>query len=230
MLTITRHAEEKLQAALGQIRGESLAWRAVYFYFGTGTLSADDLAQQPDRVVPLMRTVITDDSAKLFFLTDGDMVLLVAGTRKEQLDAACALLHRLYPDSNGQRNAAMLLDLSAEFNKLASMVDTKVNTLRARTDAEKAAAEAARAAIRLDPAVAKESLARRASRKGLTILLVEDDPFTQQLVGNVLKDFTILRATDGLDAVETYMLNAPDLVFLDIGLPTMSGHEVLTNM
>jgi two-component system chemotaxis response regulator CheY len=60
------------------------------------------------------------------------------------------------------------------------------------------------------------------------VLLVEDDPATRWMVRNVLKDKCWLATADAthkvFDMVRTYR---PDIIFLDIGLPDGSGHDVL---
>jgi two-component system chemotaxis response regulator CheY len=71
----------------------------------------------------------------------------------------------------------------------------------------------------------------RPNRKIHHILLVEDDKLTKRLLANVYKgDFALITAETASDAIEKYMLYAPDIVFLDIGLPDVSGFEVLNQL
>jgi len=69
---------------------------------------------------------------------------------------------------------------------------------------------------------------RRNKRKIVDIMIIEDDPLSQRLISNVLKDtynYTILG--DGKNALMTYLIKAPDVLFLDINLPDISGHDIL---
>jgi two-component system chemotaxis response regulator CheY len=74
-----------------------------------------------------------------------------------------------------------------------------------------------------------EIRARRGHRHALRVLVVEDDPMTRRMmtrcVGNA---HATLTACDAHEAVEDYLLHAPDLVLLDIGLPGgVDGFSVL---
>ena len=63
------------------------------------------------------------------------------------------------------------------------------------------------------------------------ILICEDHPFVQKGLEAVLleifKGATLIRAETGLKAVELAKSSLPDLVFVDLGLPDISGIEVI---
>ena len=60
------------------------------------------------------------------------------------------------------------------------------------------------------------------------ILVVEDNPLNMKLLEMVLraKNYTLLKATDGEEALDMAMREQPDLIIMDIQLPKMSGLEV----
>lgn len=62
-----------------------------------------------------------------------------------------------------------------------------------------------------------------------SILLIDDDPFIGGLVSAVLSDpsRTIVTAMTGAEGLERLTQTAPDLVLLDVGLPDVSGFEML---
>lgn len=68
---------------------------------------------------------------------------------------------------------------------------------------------------------------RREKRDMPQILVVEDDIFSQKLVQNALSSYALSVCGDGQGAIMGYVAKAPDILFLDIGLPDMNGHEVL---
>jgi len=73
-----------------------------------------------------------------------------------------------------------------------------------------------------------EAKARRKARLPLHVLLVEDDPLTRRLVAGSFKEqYALITAESAQEALAAYLLHAPDIVFLDIGLPDGSGFEVL---
>lgn len=73
--------------------------------------------------------------------------------------------------------------------------------------------------------------ARKAEHTKPEILVIEDDPFTRRLVTTSIgPGFAINYADNGQDAVTEYLYRAPNIVFLDIGLPDVSGQDVLAKL
>ncbi len=60
------------------------------------------------------------------------------------------------------------------------------------------------------------------------VLIVEDDPRNMRLLEMTLggKGYTLLKATDGEEALDVAKKERPDLIIMDIGLPKMNGFEV----
>jgi two-component system chemotaxis response regulator CheY len=68
---------------------------------------------------------------------------------------------------------------------------------------------------------------RRKKREEPIILVVEDDRFTASYISGFLKEFDLIVARSGEEAVQKYIEYAPDAVFLDIHLPGINGHQTL---
>jgi len=62
-----------------------------------------------------------------------------------------------------------------------------------------------------------------------TILLVEDDPFLVEIYNTKLKEagFLVLVAEDGKEGLKKIKEKLPDLILLDIVLPSFDGWEIL---
>ena len=60
------------------------------------------------------------------------------------------------------------------------------------------------------------------------ILIVEDNLLNMRLLEMTLraKNYTLLKATDGEEALDIAMREQPDLIIMDIQLPKLSGLEV----
>ena len=61
----------------------------------------------------------------------------------------------------------------------------------------------------------------------ITILVVEDDKHTRKLLETILKreGYSVLKAEDGVIAMEVLENNHVDLIILDIMMPNMDGYE-----
>ncbi len=64
------------------------------------------------------------------------------------------------------------------------------------------------------------------------VLLVDDDRALRDAVGRALRleGFEVTLATDGPEALELALNNPPDIVVLDVAMPSMSGVEVCRRM
>lgn len=63
---------------------------------------------------------------------------------------------------------------------------------------------------------------------GQKILVIDDDKEICELVGMFLKleGYSVLSANNGLDGLNLFRVESPDLVILDIGLPDVSGQQI----
>ncbi len=64
------------------------------------------------------------------------------------------------------------------------------------------------------------------------ILIIEDDKFLRELMARKLSDegYNVVEAVDGEDGVKKMKETNPDLVLLDLILPSIDGFEVLSRV
>jgi len=65
-----------------------------------------------------------------------------------------------------------------------------------------------------------------------TILIVDDNPTIRQTLRDRLEGcpWSVLTAADGQQALELALAHKPDLLLLDIYMPGMDGHRVLSHL
>ncbi len=61
--------------------------------------------------------------------------------------------------------------------------------------------------------------------RGPLILVAEDNDSNYLLISTILKDYQLIRAVNGVDAVELFKNNTYDLILMDINMPIMGGLE-----
>ncbi len=83
-----------------------------------------------------------------------------------------------------------------------------------------------------DEAIKAQENPRLDQRLGSKVLIVEDDSFLREIcVKKLLKEgFTVYEAADGEQAIAEIEKIKPDIVLLDIILPTVDGFEVLKSI
>ncbi len=60
---------------------------------------------------------------------------------------------------------------------------------------------------------------------GTRILIVDDDPNIREIVRIMLKDYEVIEASSGKEAIVLYKNFKPDIVLMDISMPGMDGVE-----
>ena len=65
-----------------------------------------------------------------------------------------------------------------------------------------------------------------------TVMIVDDSNYTRRTHRRILESagHTVLEADTGMAAIESYVVNRPDLVLLDLTMTDMSGLDVLEKL
>lgn len=66
-----------------------------------------------------------------------------------------------------------------------------------------------------------------AAKKDLTVLVIEDNEMFRKLAIDMLSGYHVYSSSNGNDGIEKFKKHKPDITFIDIGLPDISGLEVL---
>jgi DNA-binding NtrC family response regulator len=63
-----------------------------------------------------------------------------------------------------------------------------------------------------------------------TILVVDDEEIIRELCGRALKDYNVLQAENGQDALDILEQRQVDLILVDVMMPVMNGLDLLQNV
>ncbi len=155
--------------------------------------------------------------ATAYLFADCDIIVLV----RIQNAADHEKLQAFFRDSSAKEGDAKLCEMhniAKEIHAYQKLADERFLSAR-RMKAYEALSDANK--------VQSISL-RRGRREDALILIVEDDRFTASYATNLLnKDYDVVHAKTGEEAMLYYIEHAPDIVLLDIHLPGLNGLETL---
>lgn len=195
-------------------------------YFQSSKLS---LKPTEEEILLSVRPVLEGKSSTVYFFEDCDIVIVWSGTQKTILETLCS---RLYESLGSiERNLHKYYDLQANANDLRSLCKQKINAPSAiapKNAVEKSEDQAVfKPPSQEQVRVFREGLYSRGYRVQPEILIVEDQPFSSSLLLSLLaRTHKTHVAADAKKAWNLYLEHAPDIVFLDIELPEVNGHQL----
>lgn len=220
MLIITQDTEAAFKNELDFCTQKNQTWRCIVFKFSQARQMPENWFSE---TVEKIAYCLGENSGKIFLYSDGDLHIL---SRHVTQKSFLFLLTHLQPTLTPVplKGLASLYELPVDLEILKNM--------RVKPEREnKIEIEFRKPSLYVDSlhqSLVTSISDRRAKHEKAAVLIVEDDPFSQRLVGKSLEDnYGIFTASSGQDALNNYIRNAPDVVFLDIGLPDASGLDVL---
>ncbi|MFO0389421.1 MAG: response regulator [Alphaproteobacteria bacterium] len=230
MILIDEQAEGKLEAALGILRADPKTSRCIHF----NLMDSQKPADMNEKVFELAQRYFLAIDVQIYLCGDGDIFILAPSIPvKDGREFIVTIATYLNKPAND--DWVNFYEVSLHISKLLRVVEKKLEIQR-RTDQEKRKLleqqqqERKRQAILNGSANIKSDAikSRRASRTKPELMMIEDDTFSRRLVENVLqKQYSLTGLGEANYALDTYARIAPDLLFLDINLPDVTGHELL---
>lgn len=230
MIIIDEQTDIKLIRALENFRDAPDATR--YFYFKLA--GREDVSRLRAKVIHHSQQHFSLVNAKLFLCEDGDIFILAPTIAIK--DGKALLL-----DISGATGLAIHEQL-VNFNELSLHVNSLLHSLQNKVDRKQHAVEE-KSRQQMEEALRRKReqilsnsvigasdniMQKRHARSIPELMIIEDDVFSSRLVEKVLdKKFPFTALHTAEKALATYARLAPDILFLDINLPDVSGHELL---
>ena len=235
MIIINEYTEKALTERLETIRTDAEQARCIHFAFaGTPIL--------PDTITPTMTRYVeghieTTDQCQLYICEDGDMYLLGNSMSAKHIQ----FFIKYVGDAMNQniKDKAAVYELPTQVNHVLTSVDSKlqlqVDERQTTVDHDALARQEQKRKSILEvvnKSHAQASIAQtRSQRSKPQIMVIEDDAFTRQLIVNIMqKRYPIAGTGNPAEALSSYVRLAPDVLFLDINLPDVTGHELLDSI
>jgi two-component system, chemotaxis family, chemotaxis protein CheY len=232
MIVVDEFADSLLVKALESLKANPESTRCIHFKFARAKQHAEEGRELLLRVLPDYFPVTP---MHVYLCDDGDIFILapvlpVKEARLLMMDVA-QLLGLTFSDA-----LVELIELNPNIHKVLVAVDEKIARREALERAKKMKLEEEsqlrkRQSILSTPVLAQNGTPsqRRHARNKPHMMTIEDDPLSRRLLENVLKKegYEVTGIGEATYALETYMRLAPDILFLDINLPDVTGHELL---
>ncbi len=234
MIVIAKHTHERLLCDLLDFKRNYPSEVCYYMKFSEALLARDELFS---KFISILQSTQELHTGQLYIFPDKDTFLLMKGLEEAKFRNFIKML----ADSLGSNELLGLvyaLEVERYWEKLEKICLDKLNTSDQKEELELAIEnpplinnDIPAVFSGVAPELIKSINERRQARDKILIQIVDDDMLTRTLVSNVFKHkYDFCFAKDGQQTLSGYVRDAPDLVFLDIGLPDMSGHAVLGNI
>lgn len=222
MLVITQETGQAFARELEFCLQKDESWRCVILNFSQASLKSKNWFT---RVSEKIHYCLGDEAGSIFLFEDNDLYILSRHATKKSFDYLLTHLSTVLMPLP-VRGLASLYELPMDWkilkDFLAEKEDKKNKEIKVEFKQPSLFIDA------LHKPLLSSITARREKREKPGILVVEDDPFSQRLVCKSLEEgFEIHAASTGQEAISAYIRHAPDMVFLDIGLPDTNGLDVL---
>lgn len=234
MIVITRDSEETFLRELEFLRERSSDRRCLY-------IRLSGLNGKLDNWFTILTHALEDIAdghiGQIYIFHDGDVMVVMPHLTDKHMQKFF-IQCKNFSQTIQFENLCSLHEIRIDRQFLKSVCERKIETMDARkADIEKQREKdeqknkSIKAFSELDNSLLESLPHKRRERGDINILVVEDDSLSRMMIKNVLmEDFTVYLAPDAKTAISSYIDLAPDVLFLDIGLPDLDGHHVLERL
>jgi two-component system chemotaxis response regulator CheY len=235
MKIISEKTEIAILRELEQIEKDAYGYRALWIKLSS--IKNKNIKNLRDLITALSN-VFLDLESKAFIFHDHDVIITYKGNTTLILDDAYKVITNITTE-NAQKITSVF-DLEKAASIIRNICNKKIELEHLTKQAEKRSEEEALEEfkkdtspleISLDANLVNSLVSRKNENAQTKILLIEDDAFSRRLVKNILsKEYDVVEAESGKEALMEFLTYAPNIVFLDINLPDCTGMELLEKL
>lgn len=230
MKIIRESSEYHYLTTLEHLRGNPLGWVVLHFSLSPD-LDHQDIINRPSDIheiiarshekaelflAELEARAARVDEGYIYLFSDNDVVMLANVNQRTPGGIIQSIFNTM--QEKLPQGASRSGNLITEFYYCQKLADAKMLVAR-RYDAYRALTDVHK--------ISSIGLRRR-RREDPRVLIIEDDRFTATYTASILaKQYDMVVCRNGEEGIISYIEHAPDIVFLDLHLPGLSGHETL---
>lgn len=232
MMVIAKNTEPQLLQELCKPQWKNFGCkRCFYLEFSRSDMSGQNIF---DHFIKALQEVPNSYLAQVYICQDNDIFILMEGFMQRQfMDFLDKLAEAT--DNADITGLAKIFEIKRDWAALEEICSAKIALIERQNQEREEALQSARHQKMLGDLMAgldqdkiASLKARRLEHTVPAILIVDDDQLSRTLAGNVLReDYNPHFAKNGHEALREFVETAPEVVFLDIGMPDISGHDVL---
>ncbi|MAE50699.1 MAG: hypothetical protein CMH27_02705 [Micavibrio sp.] len=231
MIVIASKTELKLRDDLRNLARTKPNQRCFYLAFSKTDIARETLFETFLRI---LEDIPNSYMARVYLCQDRDIVIVMEGFMQRHFENFVAKLGAdLKTDNLGALSD--IYEIGLHWQQIEALYTAKINAiqnaeaLKQEQYRKKRAEENTLHTLQnLDAKRIETIETRRINRARPLVMIADDDQLSRTLAGNVLRaDYDMAFAKNGTEALQEYVASAPDILFLDIGMPDIGGHEVL---
>ena len=231
MHLITNDSEKSLQTIANQLDRAGQWWA---LQLKTSQFDSNDYdASQIKTALNVLTDKCASYDGTIFFCGNRDLVLIFDVLSRKDREELLREIQYVFMDDPFSRQDGFYKWYDSMLYHDLILVCQEYNDKRPQKKVNQPIESEGKIAAKPIISMADFSLAseQRKKRETLKILIAEDDLFSRKLTKKALeKDHEVILASNGREAIEKYTLHAPDVMFLDIGMPIINGINVLDNL
>lgn len=228
-------AEKNCIREVEELKSDLFGFRSVFVRLSASSNKSNNITRL---LIAEINKLLEGNKSSIFIFKDYDILIIYQGLSIKLTEAIIRIISEITHEDANQ--ITRLYDLEKNHEVITSICQKKLEMYdleeKAKLQSEKeAVAENNKniepLSITLDKTLLETIAIRKNNHSNTKILLVEDDAFSRRLVKNLLqKEYDVIEAESGKDALTKYITYAPNIVFLDINLPDSTGMQVLEQL
>lgn len=234
MIVIATKTEERLRSDLRQFAISRPNQICFLVKFSKTQIQKGELFET---FLRLLETIPNSYTARVYLCQDKDIVIMMENFMQRQFEGFVKNLAEELDEPNFS-NLIDVFEIGTQWKNLEAFYGLKIDALEQegaiKKDEDlkyKTDQHMMDVLSSLDAQLVDTIGSRRKERGRIKAMIADDDQLSRTLAGNVLRgDYDLAFAHNGKEAVQEYISAAPDILFLDIGMPDIGGHEVLESL